>query len=99
MNIYIRPPDVDMAAQTISNAVQTATEQVTRALAPSMDAATANQGWQCSPALTECATAWQDHLTDLIQRTEAAAKNLYDSAGHYREVERRVANALTDLHP
>ncbi|MGH3832359.1 MAG: hypothetical protein ACRDRS_18270 [Pseudonocardiaceae bacterium] len=98
MDINILPPDVDRVAQAVGDAVKTAKDQVTKALTPSTAAANANRGWQCSPALADCATVWQDHLTDLIRQTEDAAQNLHDSADYYREVENRIAHALTDLH-
>lgn len=99
MDINIRPPDVDTTANTINNSVSGAKQDVMNAFAPSIEAATTNPGWQCSPTLTACAATWQAHLADLVDQTQNAAQRLYDSADHYRTVEARVAQALLDLRP
>ncbi|MEU7525273.1 type VII secretion target [Saccharothrix sp. NPDC042600] len=98
MSINVNPGALRQAADDVDDAVASARENVVNSLEPSSTAASANPGWLSSGALAECRQAWSDHLVGVIERTAEAAEKLRESAKDYEDVERRVAEALDDLH-
>ncbi|HVK22423.1 MAG TPA: hypothetical protein VM677_13785 [Actinokineospora sp.] len=51
-------------------------------------------GFQSAQALRGCASAWTDHLINLVRETLDAGQKLASSVQDYEDLERRVAGAL-----
>ncbi|GAA0640383.1 hypothetical protein GCM10010174_73280 [Kutzneria viridogrisea] len=99
MAIDMQPGEVKRIAGTLHNATDQADRGVTTSLAPSLTTATATAPWQSASALRDCATAWQNHLSELIGRTHQAADRLRTTSDHYAQVDQRLTKVFTDLHP
>ncbi|NUT47271.1 MAG: hypothetical protein HOV94_08155 [Saccharothrix sp.] len=98
MGINVSLVALRQAADDVDAAVASARENIANSLDPSADAASANPGWLSSDALAGCRRSWSEHLTDVIERTAQAADNLRASAKDYKDVERRITEALEDVH-
>ncbi|MBW4719667.1 hypothetical protein [Saccharothrix obliqua] len=98
MGINVSLAALRQAADDVDAAGSSAHENIANSLTPSADAAQANPGWLSSDALMGCRQSWLEHLTDVIDRTAQAAENLRASAKDYEDVERRITEALTDMH-